>query len=109
MAGGLTQTASDQIYGIMVGKVHGRPPEPHGVEDIDGKQSREEVSHEESLEGRPARVQRWESAEYHRRSIEGGSVKVNTKELVNCLQSCGIADNRVVCWCQSICVLVPGR
>lgn len=105
----LTETAGNQVNGVVVGKVHGRPPQPHGVEDIDWEQPGEDVSHEQSLQGSPSRVQRGEGTEDHWGAKEGGGVDVDAGKLVNSLETCSVAVNAVVCGSQSVRVFVPWR
>ena len=59
----LTQTAGYQIYSVVVRKIHGRPPQPHGVEAIDGEKLGEQMAHEQRLQSCPARVEGGECAE----------------------------------------------
>lgn len=92
-----------------MGKVHGRPPQPHGVEDIDWEQLGEDVSHEQGLQSSPSRVQRGESAKDHGGAKEGGSVDVDAGKLVNGLETCSVAVNAVVGGSQSVGVFVPWR
>lgn len=91
----------------MVREVHGRPPQPHGVEDIDREELGEQVSHEQGLEGRPSGVERGESAKDDWRGMESRSVQINAKKLVDCLKTRGISGDGVVGRSQTICVLVP--
>ena len=91
----------------MVLEVHGRPPQPHGVEHVDGEQLGEDMTHEQRLESRPSRVQGRESTEHNRRSLESRSVHVETEDPIHGLQACSITVDRVVGRSQSVGVLVP--
>lgn len=105
---GLTQTASYQVNGVVVGEVHGRPPKPHGVENVHGEELGEDVSHKQRLESSPSGVQRGEGAKDQGRSVEARSVEINASQLVDCLESRGVTRDAVVGGGQSVCVLVPG-
>ena len=58
----------------MVREIHGRPPQPHGVEDVEGEELGEDVAHEQGLHSCPAGVQGGECTEYHGRRVESGGV-----------------------------------
>jgi hypothetical protein len=105
----LTKTTSYQVHSVMMRQVHGRPPQPHGVEDVYWEELGEQVSHEQRLEGCPSRVQRGESAKHYGGGLECGSVEVDAEELVNGLQPSRISCDRVVRRCQSVRVLIPRR
>lgn len=93
----------------MVRKVHGRPPEPHSVEDVNWEQLREDGAHEEGLKRGPTRVERWESTKNNGRSVKARGVEIHTEQLIDGLESSGIPSDRVVGRSQSIGVLVPWR
>jgi hypothetical protein len=90
-------------------QVHGRPPQPHGVEDVYWEELGEQVSHEQRLEGCPSRVQRGESAKYDGGGLECRGVHVDAEEFVDSLQPSRISCDRVVRRCQSVGVLIPRR
>jgi hypothetical protein len=90
-------------------QVHGRPPQPHGVEDVYREKLGEQVSHEQRLEGCPSRVQRGESAKHYGGGLECRGVEVDTEELIDGLQPSRISCDRVVRRCQSVRVLIPRR
>lgn len=91
----------------MVGEVHGRPPQPHGVEDVDGEQPGENVSHEQRLHGCPAGVQGGECTKDHGRCVECRGVHVDAEQRIDGSETRGVSDDGVVCGCQAINVLVP--
>lgn len=91
----------------MVLEVHCRPPQPHGVENIDREQLRENVSHEKCLECGPSRMQRGECTKDHRRGLECGGIHVKAEDSVHGLQARSITVDRVVGRSQSVGVLVP--
>jgi hypothetical protein len=91
----------------MVLKVHGRPPQPHGVEHVDREKPGEDVAHEQCLQSRPSRVQGGEGTEDDRGGLECGGVHVETEDPVHGLQTSGITVDRVVGRGQSVGVLVP--
>jgi hypothetical protein len=103
------ETTSHEVNGVVMREVHGRPPEPHGVEDVDWEELREQMSHKQSLQGCPSRVQGRESSENHGRGEESRSVQVDAKEPINGLQTSGISGNSVGGGCESVGVFVPRR
>jgi hypothetical protein len=93
----------------VVREVHGRPPQPHGVEHVDREELGEQMSHEQGLESRPSGVERGKSAKDDWRGVEARGIQINTKKLVNCLETRGVSSDGVVGRCQAVCVLVPWR
>lgn len=105
----LTETASDKVYSVVVREVHGRPPQPHGIEDVYWEKLGEQMSHKQSLEGGPTGVQRRESTEDDGGGVESGSVQIDTEELVDRLETRSISGDGVVGRSQSVGVLIPWR
>lgn len=93
----------------MVRKVHCGPPQPHGVEHVDGEQLGEHVSHKQRLQGSPARVQGWEGTEDHGRGVESRGVEIDAKQRIDGLETSCVTGDGVVGGRQSVGVLVPGR
>jgi hypothetical protein len=91
-----------------VREVHGRPPKPHCVEDVDRKEPGEDVSHKQRLQGSPSRVQRGESTKDHWGGVEARSVEIDSSQLVDCLESRSVTRDTVVGGGQTIRILVPG-
>jgi len=91
----------------VVGKVHGRPPQPHCVANVDGEQPGKDVSHKQSLQGGPSGVKGGESAKDHGRGEEGRGVDINAGKLVDGLETGSVSGNAVVGRRQSVRVLIP--
>jgi hypothetical protein len=103
----LTETACNEVNGVVVREVHGRPPQPHGVEDVYREKLGKQVTHEESLEGRPSRVQGGESTEDDRGGVKSRGVQIDTEELINGLETRSISRNGVVGRSQPVGVFIP--
>ena len=70
----LTYTASNKIDRIVMAEIHGRPPNPEGVENEQRSELREDVAHEERLQGCISRMQGGESTEHERGCGKGRCV-----------------------------------
>lgn len=66
-----TETASNQIDGVVMLKIKSGPPDPQGVGVKNPLSAREDMAQEQSLNGSGSCVQGWHSAKNHRGSREG--------------------------------------
>lgn len=107
--GSADDSPCDEIDGVVVVEVHGRPPKPEGVDDEQRAETRERVGHEESLDGGRAGVQRRERAEHDGRRGESRGVQVDVEELVDRGKTGGRAGHAVVSRRQTVHVLIPRR
>lgn len=103
------KTTTDQVDCVVVGEVHRSPPHPQGVGDKQRLQPGEDLAHEQRSQCRIGSMQRWEGTEHDRRLSEARGVQVDAQELVNASKTCWVSLHRVVCWGQSIEVLIPRR
>lgn len=103
------QTTTDQVDGVVVAEIHGRPPNPASIDDEKRSKLGEGVTHEECLKHGVGGVERGERTEWKRRSGEVGGVQVNAKDLVDTGEAGGRSGHTVRCRHQSVLVLVPWR
>lgn len=104
-----TETASDQIDGVVMLKVKSGPPDPQRIGVKDPLSAGEDMAQEQSLNsGRPC-VQGWHGAENHRGSREGRRIQIDAKQLIDPCKPCRRARHGVVGRSQSMQYLVPRR
>lgn len=106
---GRKQATTNKIDSIVMREVHSGPPEPASVDDEQRAELGEGVAHEQGFNGGTSRVQRGEGSEDHGRGGEGGSVQVDTEQLIDRSKTGGRTLHRVVGRSKAIHVLVPGR
>lgn len=103
------QAATDEINSVVVGKIHGSPPEPGGVEDEKRAKFGEGVAHEQSLNCSTSGVQRGEGAENHGGGGEGRGVEVDAEQLIDGGKTGRRARHRVIGRSKTVHVLIPRR
>lgn len=103
------QATTDQVNGVVMAKIHGRPPNPASIDNEERSELGEGVAHEECLKHGVGGVERRESAKWKRRRGEVGGVQVNAKDLVDTGEACGRSGHTVRCRHQAVLVLVPWR
>lgn len=99
--------AAHEVNSVVVRQVHGRPPKPHHISRKKRTEAWETVGHKQGLHDRRPSMQRWEGSEHQRRVDEIGRVHINTKQLIDPRQPSRGTRHVIVCWCQTVLVLVP--
>ncbi|KFY70695.1 hypothetical protein V499_08994, partial [Pseudogymnoascus sp. VKM F-103] len=101
--------AGDQVDGVVVGEVHGGPPQPHYVECEEGLEAGEAVGHEQHDNDRIPRVQRRERSKDNRRIREVRRIKIHPKQCIDPRQPSRGSRHPVIRRRETMAILVPGR
>lgn len=104
-----TETASNQIDGVVMLKIKSGPPDPQSVGVKDPLSAGEDVAQKQSLNGGRSGVQGRHSAKNHRGSRESRRIQIDAKQLIDSCKPCRRARHGVVGWSQSMQDLVPRR
>lgn len=88
-------------------EIESRPPEPDNIDVEERLSAGEEIAEEQCVHRSGARVERRHGAERNRGGRKVGSVKIDTKQLVNASKTSGRSTHSIVCGSQSIKSLVP--
>lgn len=107
--GGSNEAAADQIDGVVVAQIHGRPPDPASVRRKEELELGEAVAHEESLEDGIGGMKRRESTKRKRGIGEVGGVQIDAENCVDTSQSSGRSGHAVGGGDESVFVLIPWR
>lgn len=107
--GGANQTTADQVNGVVMAKVHCRPPDPTGVGDEEDAKLGKAVAHKEGLQDSISSVQRRKGAKGQRGGCEIGRVKINAEDGIHACESCRRTGHVVGGRDEAVFVLIPRR
>ena len=103
------ETASDQVYGIVVAQVHRGPPDPEDVAGKEAAEPGEAVAKEQGLDDGVSGMERGEGTEGNRRGREVRRVHVEAEDLVDTGKASGGPGHAVDGRRQAMLILVPRR